>query len=301
MTINFAKQWKPAIILSSILMITMIFVLFTKGLNLGTDFTGGSVIHYKFENPVKVSGVREAMNSINLGSATVQVVADRPDEVIITTEMLADEKVADTIAKVDVERALVETLGLNETPIVLQSSDIGPSVSSELQLKAYRAISLALLGILIYIWYRFELKFGIAALVALVHDCLFTLGIFAILGREINISMIAALLTIIGYSLNDTIVISDRIRENIRRFKKSEFANMVNTSINQSLTRTVNTSLTTLIPVTILFVYGGENLATFALALMIGVIVGTYSSLYIVAPTIVSWTAHQDRKIRKNG
>lgn len=295
--IDFLGKRRIALTLSAILVIASLGLIGVKGLNWGIDFIGGTFLHLKFEGRVDHAKIRQALDELKL-NAQVQGVKGRGDEVMIRTRFLYDKE-SDGITKDMVKRALEKALNI-KIKEVLEATDIGPIVGAQLRQKAIKALSLAVLGMLIYISWRFEFKFGLGAVIALLHDCIITIGIFVLLQKEINITMLAALLTIVGYSLNDTIVISDRVRENLRLLHGKDFLDIFNISINQSLSRTINTSLTTFIPVFILFLLGRGAIADFALAMMIGVIAGTYSSMYIVAPFTVMWdkweTSHANRK-----
>ncbi|MFW5781666.1 MAG: protein translocase subunit SecF [Candidatus Muiribacteriaceae bacterium] len=280
---QFIKNRNYAFVFSAIVLVVCIWSLLANGLNLGIDFTGGSLLHYEFEAEVSEASAREALENMGL-SGIIQVASENRKEIMITTGFLNEDQ------KRELRSQLIANLG---SPIaeqgVKRETDIGPTVGQELKDKAMKALMWALLAILIYISARFDFKFAFSAIIALVHDSVITLGIFSLLQRELNNTFIAAILTLLGYSLNDTIVVSDRIRENIKKMKNIPFSDMVNKSINQSLSRTLHTSLTTLIPVLILLFFGGEILKNFAFALMIGVIVGTYSSIFVVAPVITIW------------
>jgi preprotein translocase subunit SecF len=288
--IDFLGKKIIALTISSILVASSLFLIFTQGLNWGIDFKGGTLMHLKFEKKVDQSIVRKTLDNLGV-SPSVQGVKGKPNEVLIRTKYLYDDK-KDGITKDQVKSALEKVLGFKIVS-VMKATDIGPIVGRQLRAKALKALILSVIGMLIYITWRFEFKFGLGAVIALIHDCLITIGIFVLLRKQIDITMLAALLTIVGYSLNDTIVICDRVRENLRllRTKGKSFQEIFNVSINESLTRTINTSLTTFIPVLILFTLGSGPIANFALALMIGVIVGTYSSMYIVAPFTVAWNS----------
>jgi preprotein translocase subunit SecF len=251
-------------------------------LNYGIDFTGGTLLHYAFENAVDNDKVNAAMEKAGI-KGIVQKVTDVDNEVIITTSFL------DSQSKKDFRAILRQEVGNLQEDGIKRETDIGPTIGRELKENATKAVLWAIIAILIYISARFDFKFAFAAIIALVHDSIITIGIFSLLAKEINNTLIAALLTLLGYSLNDTIVVLDRIRENTKKLKNIEFGDMVNTSINQSLSRTVHTSLTTLIPVLTLYFFGGEILKNFALALLIGVVVGTYSSIFVVSPIITIW------------
>lgn len=280
--IQFIKRKNISFVVSMILIVISLYSLATKGLNYGIDFTGGTLLHYAFENAVDNDKVNAAMEKAGI-KGIVQKVTDVDNEVIITTSFL------DSQSKKDFRAILRQEVGNLQEDGIKRETDIGPTIGRELKENATKAVLWAIIAILIYISARFDFKFAFAAIIALVHDSIITIGIFSLLAKEINNTLIAALLTLLGYSLNDTIVVSDRIRENTKKLKNIEFGDMVNTSINQSLSRTVHTSLTTLIPVLTLYFFGGEILKNFALALLIGVVVGTYSSIFVVSPIITIW------------
>lgn len=278
------------------------FLLITKGLNYGIDFKGGSILHYKFDRNVsseelrKIFATDEELAKFKI-NPVIQEVTGVKNEIIMTTPYLVDERTTkDEISKDFLQQRLELALKAKVVD-VMRSEDVGSSVSSMLKQKAIKAVVIALICILLYIWVRFDFKFGVTSVIALLHDCTVTLGIFAILGREIDLTFLAAILTIIGYSLNDTIVISDRIRENRLKMRKKELHELINESINQTLGRTINTSLTTFFPVLILFLYGSETLKNFSLAMMIGVVVGTYSSIYVVSALVYVWDKWENKKI----
>ena len=244
----------------------------------GIELTGGDVVSVKFKNDVSVADVRKALSTIGLGESTIQRVGEG-NEILIRSSFNSSTNAVEALAKAFPDNK----------PEVLQVDRIGPAIGQELKSKAFLAILFALGVIIIYIWWRFEFRFGVAAIIALAHDVLITLGIFALTGHQITLGVIAALLTIVGYSLNDTIVVFDRIREDMHIIKKATFAEIMNLSINQTLSRTVLTSFTTLIVVLFLWLFGGQVINNFAFALLIGVIVGTYSSIFIASPILLLW------------
>ncbi|MDD5089554.1 MAG: protein translocase subunit SecF [Candidatus Wallbacteria bacterium] len=287
--IDFIGKSKIAVTISIVSVVLSLFLIVTRGLNWGVDFKGGTIMHLKLERDADEGKIRAILSDkLNL-SSTVQGVKGSPEQVMIRTEILFDNE-ADGLTKDMVKKKLVEGLGFNIVD-VLQATDIGPIVGSQLRDKALKSLILAVFGMLLYITWRFEFKYGLGAVIALLHDCVITIGIFVLLQKEIDITVMAALLTIIGYSINDTIVICDRVRENARLIKGRSFAEVFNISINQSLSRTINTSITTLIPVSILFFVTSGSISNFALAMILGVVIGTYSSMYIVAPVTVHWSA----------
>jgi len=256
------------------------------GFNLGIDFLGGSLMEVEFERDVDVSEVRSVMNDIGLGNAILQ--RTEPNRFIIRTRARELGIPISTEEKKEILNSLDEKIGLLTT-VPLQDRIVDAGFSKQITKYALIAIGASIVGILIYIWIRFELRFGAAAILALVHDVLVTLGAYAILQREINTATIAAILTIIGYSLNDTIVVFDRIRENTPKAGKLGYSKVVNDSVNITLTRSINTTLTTLFPVILLLILGTAALKDFALALTIGIITGTYSSIFFASPVLVAW------------
>ncbi|NLV81937.1 MAG: protein translocase subunit SecF [Synergistaceae bacterium] len=276
LNIKFMKYRRIWIAISLSLMLVSAVLLLTKGLNLSVDFTGGLVLQVKFENSVDVADVRKSLSAIGQGQATIQAY----DEKDILIRFQAEDE--------EVRRSVLETLKKDFGALtILKIDKIGPVVGKELRNQAIISVILALLGILTYMAFRFKFRFGVAAVFALIHDSMLMLGIYSLTGREVSVTFIAAILTIVGYSLNDTIVILDRVRENWPQIKKLGVVNLVNLSINQTLSRTVNTSITTLLPVLAMFIFGGEVIGNFAFAFLIGIIVGTYSSIYIASSIVV--------------
>ena len=282
-----------AFIVSAVLILAgVISMIAHGGLELGIDFAGGSLVQVQFEKPISAEAIRGTLARIGYGDAEIQRFGGDREAII---------RVADQGAGVDVAGQVLEALS-EEHPDnradIRREELVGPKVGSELSRRATLAVIYALIAILIYISLRFEFKFAVGAVAALVHDVLITLGAFSLTGREMTLPVIAALLTIVGYSLNDTIVIYDRIRKNRGRLHDRSFVEVVNTSLNESLTRTIVTSLTTLIVVICLFFLGGEVIHDFAFALMIGVLVGTYSSLYVASPLVVEWEVRSEARRR---
>jgi len=284
---NFIGKRKIWFIISSaIIAAGIVGFIIQGGFNLGIDFLSGSLIEVEFERDVDVAEVRSVMNDIGLGNAILQ--RTESNRFIIRTRASELGTPISTGAKKEILNSLDEKIGLL-TKVPLQDRIVDAGFSKQITKNALIAIGISIIGILIYIWIRFELRFGAAAILALVHDVLVTLGVYAILQREINTATIAAILTIIGYSLNDTIVVFDRIRENTPRAGKLGYSKVVNDSINITLTRSINTSLTTMIPVILLLILGTTVLKDFALALTIGIITGTYSSIFFASPVLVAW------------
>ncbi len=286
-----AKYFVPI----SLLLITLSIIVLipgVRGLNMGIDFTGGTEFTIDFSEPVDTAVLRNALANISSGTIDLSksVIQDVTGEnrKVITTQL-------DVTENLDVLNRIESTLNSQFSIIEISRRSIGQQVSRELAQKGWQAILLALVVILVYVSWRFRLRYAIGAVAAVMHDVIIALGIFALFQMEFNLPTIAAFLTIVGYSLNDTIVIFDRIRENTKLHKKVSPFDTINISVNQSLSRTLNTSFTTFIPVIILFLFGGSVLRGFSMALLIGVLVGTYSSMYIANPILYAWTLKADK------
>jgi preprotein translocase subunit SecF len=291
--INFLGHRRGAFILSmALILIGLVSLVVQGGPKMGIDFDGGILVQVQFERAVSAESIREALAEIGLGDSEIQHFGSGR-EAIIRTRGTGGEDLTGAILE-----ALNDAHPDNEVDVRRQEL-VGPKVGAELKSKASLAIFYALLLILAYISIRFEFKFAVGAVAALVHDVLITLGFFSLTGRELSLPVIAAFLTVVGYSLNDTIVIYDRIREDRRKLYGKSFVEIVNTSLNESLSRTLVTSLTTLLVVLCLFFFGGEVIKDFAFALMVGVIVGTYSSLYVASPLVVEWEIHAEARRRR--
>ena len=273
----FMNYRKYFIILSILLIFISILLLTFKGLNLGIDFKGGTLIEVNTKN-ADISDLRTIL-SPEFDDVSLQEFGDS-NTIIIRLQNESNQESITTVNKV---KNLIE----NQVSEFRRSEFVGPTISSELLWKGLQAISFALFAILIYIWLRFEWQFGFGAVVALTHDVLFTLGVLSIFNIEFSLATIAAILTIAGYSINDTVVIFDRVRENLRKYKKLELVDLFDLSINNTLSRTIMTSLTTLIALLCLFFLGGSVIKPFAFTMIIGVLVGTYSSMYIAVPTLL--------------
>jgi preprotein translocase subunit SecF len=249
--------------------------------NLGIDFLGGSLIEVEFTEDVNTSEVRSVMNEMGLGNAIIQKETTEANRFIIRTTPIDSETKNEMIDLLD------NKIGLTGPP--LQDRTVDPGFSKQITRYALIAIGISIIGILIYVWIRFEFRLGAAAIMALIHDVLVTIGVYAILNREVNTATIAAILTIIGYSINDTIVVFDRIRENTPLSGRLGYGKIINNSINITLSRSINTSLTTLIPIILLLILGTTALKDFAFALAVGIITGTYSSIFFASPILVVW------------
>jgi preprotein translocase subunit SecF len=283
---DFIGKRKIWFIVSLIVIVVGITGYFIQGgFNFGIDFLGGSLIEVEFDSRTDVRQIREVLEDTGYGSSIIQQTGDNKYIIRIKAEQIG--KSLEIKEKARILDALDEDLGINQE--LLQDRTVNPGFGSILIKNALLAIAISLAGILIYVWIRFEFRFGATAIVTLAHDVLITLGVYAILNREINTSTIAAVLTIIGYSLNDTIVVFDRIRENTPRARSLGYANIVNQSVNMTLSRSINTSVTSLFPVVLLLILGTTALKDFALALTIGIISGTYSSIFFASPILVVW------------
>jgi preprotein translocase subunit SecF len=282
----------------SVLLVLISVVLLipgVRGLNWGIDFTGGMEFTVKFSEHVATADIRELLGTIDAGGIdlrTSKIQQAEEDTVIITTKLLNVEDDQRIINRIE------DTLRAGFPVEDVSRRLIGRQVSQELAQKGWQAILLAMVAILIYVSWRFRLRYAVGAVVALVHDVTIALGVFALFQIEVNLETIAAFLTIVGYSLNDTIVIFDRIRENLKIERKRPIFDIINMSVNQSLSRTLNTSFTTLIPVLILMLFGGSVLRGFSVALFVGVFVGTYSSMYIANPILYAWSKATGSKKR---
>lgn len=263
--------------ISSIVILIGIVMMFINGFNLGIDFTGGTLIQIDLGKTVPVDEIRQITDDYDENVDIIHS-GDEQNEIIIKSskDFSNDERV-------EIFNKIKEEYGLtDDSP--MQSRKIGPSIGKEIQNKALIAIVIATIGMLIYISFRFEFKFGISAIVALLHDVLITLSIYSIFKIQVDSAFVAAMLTIVGYSINDTIVLFDRVRENLKQFKKTEYNKLIDTSISQTIRRTINTSFTTLLAITSLYVFGVDAIKQFALPLIIGVLIGTYSSIFIASP-----------------
>ncbi len=285
---DFIGRRKIALSLSAALMLISIGLLIFKGLNFGIDFTGGTLVEVKFQHPPAIADVRKALKPAGYGQAVIQEYG-APDEILIRVQNKAGEK-SSTISTA-VLKALGKRFGKKEVTM-RRVEYVGPQVGRELTRAGIMAVLIAMVAILLYVTVRFELRFALGADAALVHDVTIVLGLFSLTGAEFNLPVVAALLTVIGYSLNDTIVVFDRIRENLAANRKKKHpdseADVANAAINQTLARTLMTSLTTLLVVVALFFLGGEVIHGFAMALLAGIVVGTYSSIFVASPIMLA-------------
>ena len=286
-TIYFNKFYKSFNILSGILIIASLVFLVFKGLNFGVDFKGGTLIELRTDkSSANITKIRDSFNQMNLGDVSVKNFGNETDFVVKFEKQNSNDpqfieeiktKLLNSIGSVDFRRV----------------ENVGPKVSAELLRSGVIAIALSLAAMLLYIWIRFEWQFSLGAILALFHDVIITLGVFSVFSLEINLSIVAAVLTIVGYSMNDTVVIFDRVRENLRKYADVKIFELTNISINETLSRTIITSVTTLLALLSIFIFGGEILKGFSLAMILGVIFGTYSSIYIANPVLVSLKVSQ--------
>ncbi len=278
---NFVNYFRKFNILSLILVLISLFFITFKGLNYGIDFKGGTLIEIRLENKdTKVSNIRDSLRKINLGDVNVKNFGEDSDFLIKIEEKLNNNEALITKIKKTLNQ------DLNEEVNYRRVESVGPKVSAELLRSGVISIGLALLMMLFYIWFRFEWQFSLGAIIALFHDVIITVGIFSLLSIEINLSIVAAVLTIVGYSMNDTVVIYDRIRENLSKYNKLDVDQISNLSVNETLSRTLITSVTTLLALFSIFILGGEILKGFSFAMILGVVIGTYSSIFVASPVL---------------
>ena len=278
---NFVGSFKISNLSSLFLVLASLILIFFKGLNFGIDFKGGTLIELRVDSKIiGIADIRSSFSNINLGDLNVKQFGKEGDYLIKFEKKNFDDKNNIKTIKENVKNKLQTDVNFRRV------ENVGPKVSAELLKSGLLAIALALGAMLFYIWVRFEWQFSIGSILAIFHDVLITIGLFSLLSLEINLSIVAAVLTIVGYSMNDTVVIYDRIRENLSKFSSSKIEEITNTSINETLSRTIITSLTTLLALISIFVLGGEILRGFALAMIIGVIIGTYSSIFVASPIL---------------
>ena len=278
---NFVSKFKIANLASIFLTLISLILISFKGLNYGIDFKGGTLIELRVESDkITISDIRSAFSNMNLGDLNVKEFGKKGDYLIKFEKKEFNQNNNIKTIKENV----VSKLGVDVN--FRRIENVGPKVSAELLNSGLLAISLALGAMLFYIWVRFEWQFSLGSITAIFHDVLITLGIFSLLSLEVNLSIVAAVLTIVGYSMNDTVVIYDRIRENLSKYSSSSIEDISNTSINETLSRTIITSITTLLALGSIFVLGGEILKGFSLAMIIGVIIGTYSSIFVASPIL---------------
>ena len=275
--INFMRIKKLTLFISTILFLLSLSLIFIKCLNLGIDFTGGSLIEVRFKENIDLNNLRTKMNKLNLGEIQLQTIGNENDIIF---------KVQDNKNK-QTETVQIIKESLNDQSVEYRRTEfVGPKVGSELVNAGIIAVIFSLIGILIYIWIRFQWNFALGAIIALIHDVVLTLGFFSVLQLEFNLATVAAVLTIAGYSINDTVVIYDRVRDSMRKYKQITFDEVINISLNSTLSRTLMTSLSTLLALIALLTFGGIVISSFIIALIWGVLIGTYSSIYVASPIL---------------
>ena len=279
--INFSKFFNIANVLSLLAVLISFIFLFFKGLNYGVDFKGGTLLEIRIENKnIQIQDIRSSLNIPELGDVSVKQFGEEGDFLIKFEKNANENEKFITDLKNNISKKISSAVNFRRVETV------GPKVSSELLKQGITAIALALGAMLFYIWIRFEWQFSLGSIIALIHDVVITLGIFSILSFEVNLSIVAAVLTIVGYSMNDTVVIFDRIRENLLKYSKLKTNEIADLSVNETLSRTVITSLTTLLALFSIFILGGEILKGFSFAMILGVLIGTYSSIFVASPVL---------------
>jgi len=292
--INFNKFYKLFNLISLSLVIASVLLLFFKGLNFGVDFKGGTLIELRSNDKnINVTSLRQSFNKMNLGDFNIKKFGNEND-FLIKIEKKDTSANAIEVIKKDLTSSLGSSFNFRRV------ENVGPKVSSELLKSGIIAIALSLAAMLFYIWIRFEWQFSLGAILALFHDVIITLGLFSLFSLEINLSIVAAVLTIVGYSMNDTVVIYDRVRENLRKFSDIKIYELTNISINETLSRTIITSATTLLALVSIYLFGGEILKGFSLAMIMGVVFGTYSSIYIANPLLVKLRVSQKTILKED-
>ena len=293
--IKFSNFYKKMNIFSYILIFLSILVLLIKGLNLGVDFKGGTLIEVRTENSITIiAEIRESLLKMNLGDVTVKKFGKENDYLVKIEITKSDDE--------NFIKSINDKLSadLGSAVNFRRVENVGPKVSNELLRAGLLAISLSLAAMLFYIWIRFEWQFSLGAIIALIHDVIITVGIFSFLAYEVNLSIVAAVLTIVGYSMNDTVVIFDRIRENLKKYSKMSITEISDLSTNQTLSRTLITSVTTLLALFSIYIFGGAILKGFSFAMILGVIIGTYSSIFIATPVLNYTKVNQKTILKEN-
>lgn len=284
--IDFVGKKTVAVIFSvALIVIGLVSLVVKGGPNYGIDFAGGTLVQIKFNQTTKASEIKEALQDLDLGTLVVQQFGESADEFLIRAQNTSAELEGLSLR---ISSALETKYGAGSVE-VRRAEMVGPQVGKDLREKGLMAILYAMIGILVYVTWRFEFRFAVGAILALLHDVLITLGAFSIFNQEIDLPVIAAFLAIIGYSLNDTIIVYDRIRENMGKHSKDGLSKIINSSINETLSRTILTSGTTLLVVAALFLFGGGVIHTFAFALLVGILIGTYSSIFVASPLLIFW------------
>ncbi|KZB68104.1 preprotein translocase subunit SecF [Thalassospira lucentensis] len=278
--VPFLKFRKIFYIVSLAMVLVSVGLFLTKGLNFGIDFRGGILVEIKTDGPADIGALRDNLGSLGLGDVSIQEFGE-PDDVLIQLQRQDGDEQAQMAALAIVTKALGDDVTIRRSELV------GPKVGDELKEAGVYSVAISLLLIMIYIWFRFEWQFAVASVVALLHDVLITIGFFVITGVQFDLATLAAVLTVAGYSINDTVVVFDRIREYLRKFRKMDIPDLLDLSINSTLSRTTMTSFTTLLALIALFVFGGEAIRGFTMALIFGIVIGTYSSICVASPLLM--------------
>ncbi|SOB91328.1 protein translocase subunit SecF [Thalassospira xiamenensis] len=278
--VPFLKFRKIFYIVSLAMVLVSVGLFLTKGLNFGIDFRGGILVEIKTDGPADIGALRDNLGSLGLGDVSIQEFGE-PDDVLIQLQRQDGDEQAQMAALATVTKALGDDVTIRRSELV------GPKVGDELKEAGVYSVAISLLLIMIYIWFRFEWQFAVASVVALLHDVLITIGFFVITGVQFDLATLAAVLTVAGYSINDTVVVFDRIREYLRKFRKMDIPDLLDISINSTLSRTTMTSFTTLLALIALFVFGGEAIRGFTMALIFGIVIGTYSSICVASPLLM--------------
>lgn len=284
---DFLKYKKFFILVSASLVFFSFILIFSKGLNLGVDFKGGTTIEIRLEKKMDIEKIRNSLSKSKINIFSVKEFGTANDLLIYTDNSISPSDIKNFLEK-----------DLKEKITIRKIETVGPKVGSELIKSAIYSVLLCLIAIFLYLWFRFEWQFSLGGIVALFHDLIITVGVFALLGLQFDLSIIAALLTILGYSINDTVIIYDRIRENLKKDSSSELSILVNESLNNTLSRTLKTSGTTLLSIVAVLIFGGEVLRGFAFAITFGIIVGTYSSIYIASPIVMFFKIKRDWSVK---
>jgi preprotein translocase subunit SecF len=293
--IDFIGFRKYTYIFSIVTTLFSLIWLFTIGMNYGIDFTGGTSLELKFASKISVGDIRNSISKLGFGDAEIKQVGDQEDNSYLIRVGLKEEGVQVS----DLVQSQLSKDFPGNAYEVLSVTQIGPKIGGELRRGALMSILVALIGLLIYIGIRFDSKFAIGGVIATFHDVIFVLGVFAVLGMEMSLTVLAAILTIVGYSINDTIVVYDRIRENLKIHRRDDMRTVMNLSMNQTLSRTLLTGVSTLVVLVVLYFMGGEVIHDFAFTLFIGTIIGTYSSIYVASAIVLDWNAYLETRKRK--
>jgi preprotein translocase subunit SecF len=291
--IPFTRYRKIGVILSTTVNLAVLILLFTKGPNLGVDFAGGTMVQVKFPQAVTISDIRRALQRINLGSSVIQDFGERGNnEYLIRLDKTSTEFGA---LGEQIKKSLADQFGASKFE-VRRIESVGPRVGEDLRFRGAMSVIAATVMMGIYIWFRFELRFGVGAVIALVHDVLVTVGALLLANYEFDLTVVAALLTVVGYSVNDTVIVCDRIRENMRKIKRESLESVINTSINETLSRTIITVSTAIMVLVALFFLGGAVIRPFAFTLLVGFFSGVYSTIFIASPVILLWEKGAKRR-----